>query len=140
VALTAEQQQQVDAALYADELAETLSAIGRMTSEQLHAFVVHYNWDDGFAAPGAVLEHRECERGTALHIYYALGGPFDDQQAKGDQRVFLDEVKARLLRGDLPERDVAYDPITDWQINKLQLLKLQRGGVSDELIRPARSR
>jgi len=140
VALTAEQQQQVEDALYADELADALASIARMTSEQLHSFVVHYNWDDGFAAPRAVLEQPGCERGTALHIYYALGGPFDEEQANGDHRVFLDEVKARLLSGELPERDVAYDPIADWQINKLQLLKLQRSGISDELIRPARSR
>jgi hypothetical protein len=127
-------------AAHTDTYEARLAAISRMTSPQLHAFILRYNWDDGLAIPRAVLAHVNCERGTALHVYYSLGGPFAEDQAKGDHRALLGEVKARLLSGSLPERDITYDPVTDWQINKLQLLKLRRAGVPDELIRPSRSR
>jgi hypothetical protein len=140
VALTPDQQKTVEDALFADDPAATLAAIGGMSPQQLHAFICEYNWDDGLAIPRAILKHDACERGTALHIYYALGGPFAEPAAKANHRALLEEAKSRLLSGSLPERHIAYDPVVEWEINKLQLAKLLRAGLQEELIRPSRPR
>jgi len=79
MALTPEQQQQIEDALYAEETHEgKLRAISRWNTEQLHEFMLRYNWDDGFEVPRAVLNHPGCERGTALFMLWAMGGPSAD--------------------------------------------------------------
>jgi hypothetical protein len=137
VALTSAQQEEVETALFAEDTQQRLRVVAGMTAEQLHAFARGYNWDDGFAAPRAVLASPRCERGTALLIYWAAGGPFDEKTARGHHRNFLTEARERLLGGEFQEEVVAYDPIADNQINKVQLLKLRRAGVPEALIRPA---
>ena len=43
------------------------------SSVELHEFMLHYNWDDGIEKPHAVVNNENCDRGTALMIYWLLG-------------------------------------------------------------------
>jgi hypothetical protein len=140
LALTPAQQKEVETALLVEDEQQRLGAVAGMTAEQLHAFVRGYNWDDGFGTHRAVLGNPRCERGTALLIYWAAGGPFDEETARADHRGVLIDARERVLGGGLPEEVVFYDPVADNQINKAQLLKLRRAGMPDELIRPALGR
>ncbi len=133
-------QGRIEELLYADDPADVLAALVGMSAEQLHLFLYRYNWDDGFAIPRAVLQHPRCERGTALLIYWALGGAFVEEEAKGDHRVLLDEVRSRLLSGAMAELEIEYDPVADWGLNRLQVVKLERAGFPPELIRAASPR
>ena len=36
----------------------------------LDEFIDNYNWDDGLETPYFILNHRNCELGTALKIFY----------------------------------------------------------------------
>nr|WP_304059939.1 DUF4274 domain-containing protein [Enterocloster clostridioformis] len=40
----------------------------------LDEFIDNYNWDDGFEAPYFILNHKNCELGTALKIFYFSAG------------------------------------------------------------------
>jgi hypothetical protein len=46
----------------------------------------YYNWDDGFEFPNQIINHPNCELGTALKTFYLAGGEL-------------------YLRHDLPEND-----------------------------------
>lgn len=35
---------------------------------------IHYNWDDGFEIPQAILKHNLCNLSTALLIFYRAEG------------------------------------------------------------------
>jgi hypothetical protein len=79
VTLTPEQQEEIEYHLYQEETREeTIRAISRWNSGQLHAFMLEYNWDDGFAIPRAALDHPGCERGKALLTLRAMGGALAD--------------------------------------------------------------
>jgi hypothetical protein len=130
----------VEALLYSEDPGSVVTALAGMASEQLHLLMCRYNWDDGFALPRAVLHQPKCERGTALFIYWALGGAFAEQDAKGEHRALLEEARSRLLSGTVPEQGVEYDPVADWELNKLQVAKLERAGFPTELIRASRRR
>ena len=41
-----------------------------------------------------------------------------------------------LLSGQLPESSVSYDPIREWELDRVQLRKLREAGVAEELLRP----
>ena len=40
----------------------------------LDGFILEYNWDDGPEVPYFILNHRNCELGTALKIFYFAEG------------------------------------------------------------------
>jgi hypothetical protein len=63
--LSAKQRERIDAALWMETASESerLTAVAAMESaDELHGFMLEYNWDDGLAVPAAVLEHPKCER------------------------------------------------------------------------------
>jgi hypothetical protein len=131
--LTPEQQDRVKAAASAEDRTEALAAVTSMESpEELHALMLQYNWDDGFAVPMAVLGHPSCERGTAQLIYLDAQGPWSDPATvRGEHATLLKKAVELLLSGALPERRVSYDPGLD----RVQMHKLRRAGVPEEVLR-----
>lgn len=56
-----------------DEHADAAVRVADLTDEtQLWELMTHYNWDDGFAVPLAVVHHPRCDRGLALRLYWEL--------------------------------------------------------------------
>jgi hypothetical protein len=135
--LSPEQQKRVDAVLSAEHSADAFATLGSMSSpEELHALVLAYNWDDGFGLPMAVLEHQSCERATAVHIYFAAEGPWSDPSGVSEaHRALLARAKEQTLSGRLSERSVSYDPVVEWELDRVALYKLRQNGVSEEVLR-----
>jgi hypothetical protein len=133
--LTPQQQQRLSSFVEAEELPGALLAIDAMeAAEELHAAMQAYNWDDGFAVPTAVLEHPACERATALLMYYEAQGPWTDVRgAAPEHGAFIQRVVARLLSGRMPEMTVSYDPA----LSAVEVYKLRKAGVPEELLRPS---
>lgn len=43
-------------------------------SVELDEFIDIYQWDDGFEVPFFIMQHRNCELGTALKMFYLIDG------------------------------------------------------------------
>lgn len=54
------------------EAEEILSS--NCTSKSLNDFIEEYNWDDGFEVPYYVMNHVNCDLGTALKMFYLSEG------------------------------------------------------------------
>jgi hypothetical protein len=121
--------------LSAEDRSDALAAIARMDSPaELHAVMLEYDWDDGFGVPSAVLEHPRCERGTASLIYYDAQGPWSELDGVSEEHgALLQRAKDRLLSGELSEQTIAYDP----GLGRVELYKLRKAGVVEELLRPS---
>lgn len=47
--------------------------VGRLRSaRELWELMSHYNWDDGYTVPLAVVRHPACDRGLALRLFWEL--------------------------------------------------------------------
>ncbi|BCJ95507.1 hypothetical protein acsn021_30760 [Anaerocolumna cellulosilytica] len=60
---------------------EKIDLLNKETSAiELNEFLDLYNWDDGVEIPFFIMQHKNCELGTALKMFYLSGGLgfFDD--------------------------------------------------------------
>jgi hypothetical protein len=88
--------------------------------EKLFLQVHLHNWDDGTDALARILGHRDCDRGTALLVYWraqpeyyaAFASEADVPDVNREGYRFVRAVEARLLAGRYPEI-IAYDPADD---------------------------
>ena len=61
-----------------------------------------------------ILEHLQCERGTASLIYLDAQGPWSEPGGVSvEHGALLRRVQERLLSSELPEKRVSYDPALD---------------------------
>jgi Leucine-rich repeat (LRR) protein len=96
-------------------LPKPTKTLAKMDTYQLHAFAVHYNWDDGVKPLFDVIKHPKCQLATALLIYWS-GEPSELSEYKTPKdaphsakkvvellRVIEDGVrKGRFKRGAIP--------------------------------------
>ena len=134
--LTDEQLARIEFLLYECEddatFAETLLHID--SSAELHALAQQINWDCGFDALEAVLEHPLCDRGTALMIYW-LGAPTYFADFASDEDVpdvnrslkeFLNRVQNQLMSEQFKSNTICFDPMVE--MNVVQRRKIENTG------------
>ena len=103
------QRRRIVHALERDDVSD-LSPIEQLSSPQeLHQFMMHYNWDDGDDAVIAVLDHPQCDFGTALLIYW-LSGPIVCEATRDhviEKRPWSSQLYGRIetLERELIESD-----------------------------------
>jgi hypothetical protein len=100
--------------------------LAQMSAEELHAFVREMNWDGGGADRlRRVLAHPQCDRGTALMIYW-LARPTFYLAYETRDRVrdelwpsaledydMLRDIERRFAEGEFASADIAFDPTND---------------------------
>ena len=67
--------------------------LAQMSSVELHHFACNFNWDCGVKELHRVIEHPECDAGTALTIYW-LGQPLEYYEMEAPTEAFpgADEI------------------------------------------------
>jgi hypothetical protein len=117
-------------------------------AQRLHRQALDHNWDDGLELPYLVLNDPDCDRGTAfLLLWYSFspfdrlwGGRSDDDRDASDWfielRSFAAEAETRLLDGSFSSEAIRVDLRDDLQLNRLQIEKLRRAGVPEQLLGP----
>lgn len=79
----------------------------------LDEFIDDYNWDDGLETPYFILNHMNCELGTALKIFY-LGAGTDMLEARyKDYRLghwveFIEYTFKRITEGNYSSKLIAF--------------------------------
>lgn len=103
--------------------------VERLTSsEQLHQFVLNYNVNDGYLPIRAVINHRACDKGTALYIYwqFAASSPAPKSATpKYDAAALLREIETRFQDGSYGTAEYHCDPTTEFTAVQLRKLKLE---------------
>jgi len=116
ILLSKEQKKRVLCAL--EKVPDDLKQIRELESaEELHQFVLYYNWDDGIDALKKVNSHPKCDRGTALLIYW-LSGPAVCEYASRDEcpDYYLDlydyvvDLEEKLLSNYYNTNQIYVDP------------------------------
>jgi len=106
--------------------------------DQVHEWVLLYNWDDGLDPIWPVVENDATEFATALLIYWRLDGPLFGQEpgANAEASQLHALVEKRLLNGDYAKSSLRYDPVVDNGLSSIQVAKLKRSGVPKSLVEP----
>jgi hypothetical protein len=98
------------------------------TTIELHQFAWSYNWDDGPEAPLWVIRHPQCDRGTALLIYWCASPHWNAQYANREEVPdysygphwdllrydLVKEIEERYLSGFYTNQTISFDP-TDYK-------------------------
>ena len=94
-----------------------MTAIKELSRDALHELVSHHNWDEGYGPLRAALQSPNCDRGTALWIYWhaapeSLRTYANAAEAKGDAERFnlVMWIHELYLNGTFGEATIAYDP------------------------------
>ena len=101
-----------------DEFFEALEKL--KTSEELHYLIQVVNWDDYRTAKVIdwVLEHPNCDAGTALQIYW-MNQPVDIKESvlqgeipswQKDSYELNNKIEQLYLSGRFARREIAFDP------------------------------
>ncbi|RDC64355.1 DUF4274 domain-containing protein [Adhaeribacter pallidiroseus] len=95
------------------------------TPEELHYFMLHWNWDEGNHIPQQVVEHPLCDKGTALMVYWQLDPSFytkynSIEEAPNYVREdynLLNSLEQRLLSNDFKTSKIKFIPssIASWE-------------------------
>ena len=94
------------------------ATLRQMSSIELHHFACNFNWDCGTDELAAIIEHPECDAGTAMMIFW-LGQPLhyyrrhrDGKLAKHEHSTFefLRSIETRLMSNDFANSAIACDP------------------------------
>lgn len=94
------------------------AALTQMSSIELHYFACNFNWDCGIKELDAVIDHRECDAGTALTVYW-LGQPATHYRMEAranltpDAReivALLRKIEAKLIKQEFNHCSIACDP------------------------------
>lgn len=91
------------------------------TPEELHQRALAFNWDDGAAAASRIALDPNCDRATALlmywrgspHYYRRYAEPGDAPARLVDAVALSRDIEARLLADDFASRGLFYDPEND---------------------------
>ena len=106
----------------ADDEAKTwhnfTNTLQRMSSVELHHFACNFNWDCGVKELAAVIDHPECDAGTAQMIYW-LGQPAEHyrMETRGnltpDVTTVVDllrRIESKLQNNSFSDKRIACDP------------------------------
>lgn len=79
----------------------------------LDEFIDDYNWDDGLEVPYFVLNHRNCELGTALKIFYLSEGIAMVQANYRDHQLghwveFIEYTFKKIVEGNYKTKNVSF--------------------------------
>jgi len=89
------------------------------TSEQLHLFVYNWNWDSGVEPLFSVIRHPQCDKGTALYVFWLTDPVYlFDQYGEGDQPRdweqeyynLVVEIRDRFRAGNYALENISCDP------------------------------
>jgi exonuclease VII small subunit len=109
--LSKEQRWKVVKALMHPEYAEDLSS-----PEELHAFMLNWNWDYGIAEPEMVLDHPSCDKGTALLMYFLGGAGYHRQFSSREEVPDIHiEGKASTNPNVTPEMVAKWSQAKNWK-------------------------
>lgn len=106
---------------------------------ELHAFAKAWNWDGGTERMRDVIEHPNCDAGTALLVYWYASPQFysvfasrdDVPEWARDTYDLIVDIEGRYLRGAYKTTAIAYDPKADGMI---------AGDIKDPILRPIPAR
>jgi len=93
--------------------------LNEMSSIELHHFACNFNWDCGVKELNAMIDHRECDAGTALMIYWS-GQPAEYYRAESrghltpdDSEVveLLRKIENKLVGKEFTKNNIACDPL-----------------------------
>lgn len=118
-----------------DELesaAERIQAVVNITTaDELLELARHYNWDDGFEVPQAIVDHPACDRSVALHVFELAEGtsylarPDDDWSYQEKWVLFCRTLAGRISGGHYPRVVVPFES----ELTTVQRYKLTKAGV-----------
>jgi len=88
---------------------------------ELHAFVKHYNWDEGVGILRWIVKQESCDRGTALMVYWKSGPGWYTQYARKEDVPshalegynLIKEIERRYRRGFYERGGFYFDPRDD---------------------------
>jgi len=91
------------------------------TPDEMHQVVQRYNWDWGLAPLKWIAKHEQCDRGTALMIYWRGAPHWYTQYAKAsdvptherDTFGLLRTIEKRYLKGGYELAEIRFDPRAD---------------------------
>ncbi|MCQ6557509.1 DUF4274 domain-containing protein [Paenibacillus mendelii] len=101
--LTRAEKDLVEEVIYSDQ-EERMALLPLLnTPELLHAFVLHFNWDDDIKPLQIVIRHPECKEITAYEMYDLLEGDYWQQKENvtEEERKYIqliDVIQARFPR------------------------------------------
>ncbi|MBD5796503.1 hypothetical protein BHU24_08095 [Bacillus pseudomycoides] len=98
--LTESEQAIIDGCLYG-EPAEVNAYLTQLnTPELLHAFVLHFNWDDDLQPMKMVLQHANCQEITAIEMFDLVDGDYwlNQGDSSDEEREYVDFVQHLLRR------------------------------------------
>ncbi|MBD2757894.1 DUF4274 domain-containing protein [Spirosoma validum] len=95
------------------------------TAEELHYLIKNWNWDDGDEIPLLILTYPECDRGTALMIYWLNTPDYYARYEKSqdvpsfdiDGYLLYKEAENLLLEGFFKQERIKFNPrsIASWE-------------------------
>ena len=91
----------------------------------LHVLACHYNWDDGFEIPRAILDNSCCELATALMMFYLADGETYLTEKSGNPKLpawseFIEKLYSDIKAGKYRTGDITFSvPLTKIQLYKL---------------------
>lgn len=143
--LTSEQQARVDFLLNECDCIETFAKSLSLveSSNEIHQFATHYNWDYGLEPLELALIHPLCDKGTALEIY-ALGSPDyyvgfstvnDVPSCNQDGYLFLKFIESLLTENRFKHNHIHFDPLVNYSTAQLHYLA-KYSKIPDELLLP----
>ena len=103
--------------------------------EELHQLAWNHNWDDGIQFLEWMVEHPQCDKGTALLIFW-LGEPafhfrFSKRNEVSDWAFptwkFLKKLSERYLEESFAHQKIKTDPSNIWQVNYLEKPRNEEG-------------
>ena len=101
-----------------DALNDELDYHELQTPEEWHQFVMGWNWDDGYEPLAWIAEQAQCDRGTALYLYWLAAPRFFCQYGDRDEVEsyqldnydFVKTIETRYLRGFYKRQEIRFDP------------------------------
>src|SRR5690349_9296432 len=108
--------ERIRAALWEEDMEVRRAAVATLaTPEELHAFALHYNWDDGVELLTLIIRNPMCDRGTALMLYWLTDGIFAQRaeeisRYQGHVYALAMEIERRFLAGFYTGAAIRFDP------------------------------
>ncbi|UVI32908.1 DUF4274 domain-containing protein [Paenibacillus spongiae] len=90
----------IEEAIYAEH-EERMALMSKLdTPELLHAFVLHFNWDDAIEPLKVIIDHPECKEITAYEMFDLLEGDYwlKKENVAQHEREYLELANAILAR------------------------------------------
>jgi hypothetical protein len=100
--------------------------------EHIHFCMSYYNWDGGMEFPEALIDHPNCDKGTALLIFWYMSPSFYVQYPKEkldkpelENFAFLKKIVQKFVNNDFKTEKIKFDPKNDngkdWTVDALKI-------------------